>query len=186
MRFVSTAVLAATAISIAMSAAPAAAQSSAEQARFDAAQQRFDSEYRIYRDAVDRYAAARRDSGRLYRDDYDNHPADRPPATGPGGYRLAPDDRDENGYDPARDYSRDGQERVLRNDERVYAGEDGRYYCKRSDGTTGLIVGGAAGGILGNVIDGGHSRTVGTLLGGAVGAIAGRSIEQRQSEIRCR
>src|SRR3546814_1327278 len=85
--------------------------------------------------------------------------------------------RDENGYDPARDY-RSGaqyQQRVMRPDERVYAGEDGRYYCKRNDGTTGLIVGGAAGGILGNVIDGGHSRILGTLLGGAAGALAGRA-----------
>ncbi|MCB8829851.1 glycine zipper 2TM domain-containing protein, partial [Escherichia coli] len=120
--------------------------------------------------------------------------------TGPGGYRQAPvpgaydqgyaadDDRYENGYDPAR-YYRAGsnyRERVLSPDERVYAGNDGRYYCRRSDGTTGLIVGGAAGGILGNLIDGGHSRIVGTLLGGAAGALAGKSIDQNQSEIRCR
>ncbi|WP_425506690.1 glycine zipper 2TM domain-containing protein [Sphingomonas abaci] len=89
--------------------------------------------------------------------------------------------------DPARDY-RDGaqyRERVVSPDERVYAGYDGRYYCKRSDGTTGLIIGGAAGGILGNVIDGGRSRILGTLLGGAAGALAGRSIDQN-SQVRCR
>jgi outer membrane lipoprotein SlyB len=68
----------------------------------------------------------------------------------------------------------------------VYRGNDGRYYCKRSDGTTGLILGAAGGGILGNVIDGGRSRTVGTLIGGALGALAGRSVEQNQSQIRCR
>jgi outer membrane lipoprotein SlyB len=75
---------------------------------------------------------------------------------------------------------------VLGNDERVYAGNDGRYYCKRNDGTTGLIVGGAAGGILGNVIDGGRSRIVGTLLGGAAGALAGKAVDQNQSQVRCR
>ena len=90
-------------------------------------------------------------------------------------------------YDPARDYREGAQyrERVVSPDERVYAGYDGRYYGKRSDGTTGLIIGGAAGGILGNVIDGGRSRILGTLLGGAAGALAGRSIDQN-SQVRCR
>ena len=43
-------------------------------------------------------------------------------------------------------YYRDGryEERDLGRDERVYRGRDGRYYCRRSDGTTGLIVGGVA------------------------------------------
>ncbi|WP_436812489.1 glycine zipper 2TM domain-containing protein [Sphingomonas sp. DT-204] len=162
-------------------ATPAAAQSAAEQQRFDQAQERFDREYQTYRDEVERYVAARQRDQGSYRDDL-------PPPN--GGYRRAPDpypgDRDEGGYDPARYYRPGNEERVLRPDDRVYAGEDGRYYCKRSDGTTGLIVGGAAGGILGNVIDGGHSRTVGTLLGGAIGALAGRSIDQQQSQIRCR
>ncbi len=158
-----------------IAAAPAAAQSGAEQQRFDAAQQRFDREYQIFREETDRYRAS---------------------ASRNGGYRRGPDSRDgydndwrdENGYDPAR-YYRGGntyRERVLSSDERIYSGNDGRYYCKRSDGTTGLIVGGAAGGVLGNVIDGGRSRTVGTLLGAAAGALAGRAIEQNQDQIRCR
>ena len=70
--------------------------------------------------------------------------------------------------------------------DRVYACQNGQYYCKRSDGTTGLIVGAAGGGILGNVIDGGHSRTVGTLLGAAVGGLAGRAVDQNSSQVRCR
>ena len=95
-------------------------------------------------------------------------------------------DRYENGYDPSRYYRSGGtyQERVLSPEDRVYAGTDGRYYCKRSDGTTGLIVGGAAGGLLGNVIDGGHSRVVGTLLGGAAGRAGGpcgRTQQQRRA-----
>ena len=100
---------------------------------------------------------------------------------GPGRNRWATD------YDASR-YYRDSasyQERRLRDTDEVYRGSDGRYYCKRSDGTTGLIVGAAAGGILGNLIDGGSNRVAGTLVGGALGAIAGRSIE-RDQDIRCR
>ena len=33
--------------------------------------------------------------------------------------------------------------RVLSANDRVYLGRDNRYYCRRSDGTTGLIIGGA-------------------------------------------
>jgi hypothetical protein len=39
--------------------------------------------------------------------------------------------------------------------------EDGRYYCRRPNGTTGPIVGGAAGALIGRQIDGGRSRTTG-------------------------
>jgi hypothetical protein len=90
-------------------------------------------------------------------------------------------------YD-ARRYYRDGpqySERRLTDADEVYRGSDGRYYCKRSDGTTGLIVGGVAGGLLGNVVDGGRNRVAGTLIGGALGALLGRSVEQN-SDIRCR
>src|SRR3954471_15273461 len=73
--------------------------------------------------------------------------------------------------------------------DRIYRGRDGRYYCRRSDGTTGLIVGGIAGGVLGNIIDGGHSRGVGTVLGALVGAVAGSSIDRnannQNQQIRC-
>jgi hypothetical protein len=90
-------------------------------------------------------------------------------------------------YDASRYYRADGryQDRVLRDDDYVYRGSDGRYYCKRSDGTVGLIIGGVTGGVLGNVIDGGRNRTAGTLIGGALGALAGSAI-QRDSEVRCR
>jgi len=165
-----------------LAAVPAVAQNGADDARFRAAQERFDREYQIYRQAADQYQQSRARGG--YREPaYDN-----------GGYRRAPDpyasgyadDDDRVVYDPSRDYRAGNQyrERTLSADERVYAGYDGRYYCRRSDGTTGLIVGGAAGGVLGNVIDGGRSRVVGTLLGAAGGALAGRAIEQNQ--VRCR
>ena len=90
-------------------------------------------------------------------------------------------------YDASR-YYRDGpnySERRLSDNDEVYRGSDGRYYCKRSDGTTGLIVGAAAGGILGNIVDGGHNRAAGTLIGGALGALAGKSIAEN-NDIRCR
>jgi len=70
-----------------------------------------------------------------------------------------------------------------RNDQ-VYVGRDGRYYCKRSDGTAGLIVGGIAGGVLGNAIAPGGSKTLGTLLGAAGGAAVGSSIDK--DHVRCR
>lgn len=91
-------------------------------------------------------------------------------------------------YDAARYYRDDPryQERVLGPNDYVYRGSDGRYYCRRSDGTTGLIIGGVGGALLGNVIDGGHSRTAGTLIGGALGALLGRSVDQNNSDVRCR
>jgi hypothetical protein len=103
-----------------------------------------------------------------------------------GGYQTDPS-RFTTSYDAQR-YYRDGpqySERRLSDADEVYRGSDGRYYCKRSDGTTGLIVGGAAGGVLGNIVDGGHNRVAGTLIGGALGALLGRSVEQN-SDIRCR
>jgi hypothetical protein len=76
------------------------------------------------------------------------------------------------------------RERRLSRNDRVYAGRDGRYYCRRSDGTTGLIVGAAAGGLFGNAISNGRSSTLGTLLGAAVGATVGASIDR--DNVRCR
>ncbi|HEX7752025.1 MAG TPA: glycine zipper 2TM domain-containing protein [Novosphingobium sp.] len=91
-------------------------------------------------------------------------------------------------YDAARYYRDDPRytERRLSYQDEVYRGSDGRYYCKRSDGTTGLIVGAAGGALLGNVIDGGRSRVGGTLIGGALGALLGRSVDQQSSDYRCR
>jgi hypothetical protein len=85
-------------------------------------------------------------------------------------------------------YYREGRnyrERRLSRDERVYRGRDGRYYCRRNDGTTGLIVGGVAGGLLGNIIAPGGSETLGTLLGAAAGAAVGQSVDKNQ-DVRCR
>ena len=157
---------------VAVSASPASAQSRAEEDRWEAAQRRFDNERALYQRERERYEAAVRRDEEYRRDDY----------------RSGDDySRYETDYDAARDY-RDGpqyRERVLTAEDEVYRGSDGRYYCRRSDGTTGLIIGGAVGGILGNVIDGGRRRTGGTLIGGALGALLGRGIERNQP-VRCR
>lgn len=174
-------------------AAPAVAQTAQDDARFQQAQQRLDNELRLFRQEFDRYQAARANNPRGgYRGGYNdprnggyNDPRNGGYNDPRGGYN---DDRVETGYDPAR-YYREGpnyQERVLSADDRIYRGNDGRYYCKRNDGTTGLVVGAVAGGVLGNVIDGGHSRSVGTILGAILGGAAGRSIDKNNSDVRCR
>jgi hypothetical protein len=91
-------------------------------------------------------------------------------------------------YDAYRYYRDDPryQERRLSAQDEIYRGSDGRYYCKRNDGTIGLVVGGVGGAALGNVIDGGRNRVAGTLIGGALGALLGRAFDQNQSDVRCR
>jgi hypothetical protein len=53
-------------------------------------------------------------------------------------------------------------------------------YGRRCSGTTGTIVGGVAGALLGRGItrNGYHSGTTGTILGGALGALAGRAVDK--------
>jgi hypothetical protein len=91
-------------------------------------------------------------------------------------------------YDAYRYYREDPRypERRLTAQDEVYRGSDGRYYCKRNDGTIGLVVGGVGGAALGNVIDGGRNRVAGTLIGGALGALLGRALDQNSTDVRCR
>lgn len=85
----------------------------------------------------------------------------------------------------ADEYYRSGsQVRRLGANDRIYRGQSGQYYCRRPDGTTGLIIGGIAGAVLGSAIAPGNSNTIGALLGGAGGALAGRAIER--NNVRCR
>ena len=83
-------------------------------------------------------------------------------------------------WDASKHYKHDERHyhprRLGRND-RIYRGSDNRYYCKRDDGTTGLIVGGVTGGVLGNVIAPGGSKTLGTIIGAGAGALIGRAID---------
>lgn len=84
-------------------------------------------------------------------------------------------------------YYRDGsnyQPHRLTYDDRVYRGQNGNYYCRRSDGTTGLIIGGAVGGLLGNSIARGSSKTVATIIGAGAGALLGREIDR--GGVNCR
>jgi len=111
-------------------------------------------------------------------------------------YQLGNDDwdddddyRDRRRYRKGRHsrYDRHGRyrepRRISRRD-RVWRGRDGNYYCKRGNGTTGLVIGAAGGALLGRAIDTRGDRTVGTLLGGALGAVLGREIDRGSA--RCR
>ncbi|MCC6989593.1 MAG: glycine zipper 2TM domain-containing protein [Acidobacteria bacterium] len=82
-------------------------------------------------------------------------------------------------YDAARYYRNDRRYRPYRlgRNDRIYRGSDNRYYCRRDDGTTGLIVGGMAGGILGSIIAPGGSKTLGAIIGAGAGALIGREID---------
>lgn len=163
-------------------AAPAAAQTAAEDQRFETAQRRFDSELAQYRVEFDRYQAARRN--RPYSQNGYNSGG-----YNSGGYNSGSnsdpryDDREDSNYDPVRDYRSGSQyrERVLASNERIYRGSDGRNYCRRSDGSTGLIVGASTNSMLGSVLSGVGSGTVGTLLG----AILNRSASA-SAQVRCR
>ena len=96
-------------------------------------------------------------------------------------------ERRDGSWDPARSYRNDAHRyrarRLGRND-RIYRGSDNRYYCRRDDGTTGLIVGGVACGVLGNFIAPGSSKTIGTLIGAGAGALIGRAIDD--GDVVCR
>lgn len=82
----------------------------------------------------------------------------------------------------ARDHRRYHNDRGVK----YWRGNNGRYYCKRSNGTTGLLIGGVAGALAGRAIDTRGDRTVGTLLGAAGGAVLGREIDRGGSRPRCR
>lgn len=104
---------------------------------------------------------------------------------------VAPGETSANQYrDWRRDrrYSRDDYRRGYgdnyRYQGRNWRGNDGRYYCRRENGTTGLLIGGVGGALLGRTIDGGRDKTLGTVLGAAAGALAGRAIDR--SDSRCR
>ena len=103
--------------------------------------------------------------------------ADPPPWAPAHGYHKVKGkkyDRRGRYYEPRRIYRGD----------RVWRGNDGRYYCRRDNGTTGLIIGAAVGALVGRELDGGRDRTVGTIIGAAGGGLLGRAIDR--GELRCR
>jgi len=70
-------------------------------------------------------------------------------------------------------YYRDGYA-----ERRTYYRSAPRSSC-RTSGTTGLIVGGAAGALLGRELDGGRDRATGTILGAGAGALVGRELSRK-------
>lgn len=92
-----------------------------------------------------------------------------------------------NGYGDRYGYNRPAggpySGRPIGENDYIYRDADGRYYCKRDDGTTGTIVGAIAGGVLGNIIAPGGSKTLGTIIGAGGGALAGRAIDR--NDVRC-
>ncbi|GGD88667.1 hypothetical protein GCM10011515_05420 [Tsuneonella deserti] len=110
---------------------------------------------------------------RGYYSEYGRYDYDRPDPRY-GGYYADRYYRNDSRYRPYR----------LNRNDRIYRGQDGRYYCRRADGTTGLIVGGIAGGVLGNIIAPGGSKTLGTIIGAVVGGAAGAAIDA--NNVTCR
>lgn len=76
--------------------------------------------------------------------------------------------------------NRDGR----RYEGRYWRGDDGRYRCKRSNGTTGLLVGAGVGALIGDQVAGRGDKTLGAIVGGLGGAAAGRAIDR--SRVSCR
>ncbi|RKF21256.1 glycine zipper 2TM domain-containing protein [Altericroceibacterium spongiae] len=80
-------------------------------------------------------------------------------------------------------HSRYRGDRVTRNT-RVWRDRDGRWRCKKDNGTTGLLIGAAVGGLAGNEIAGRGDKTLGAILGAVGGGLLGREIDR--SDARCR
>jgi hypothetical protein len=85
------------------------------------------------------------------------------------------------GWDPSHSYHAGNYDRRMTRNDRVYRGSDGRYYCRRNDGTTGLVIGALGGGVLGSAVGGG---VLGTLVGAGAGGLLGRSIDR--GNVHCR
>lgn len=89
----------------------------------------------------------------------------------------------------ARDHDRGwyrGNERARYVDSRGYRddrgySQDRGYRCRKSGGTTGLLLGGVAGALLGRAIDTRGDRAPGTIIGAGAGALAGRAIDRNSN-----
>lgn len=76
------------------------------------------------------------------------------------------------------------QPRRISRNSYMWRGRDGRYYCKRDNGTTGLVIGAGVGALAGHELAGRGDRTLGAILGGAIGAVVGREIDR--GSLNCR
>src|SRR3954468_14120914 len=124
-------------------------------------------------------AAAHRNNRDRYEDRWDRREDRRERAENRRELREDRYEARRNYWDAARYYRRDTRyrPRQLGRNDRIYRGSDSRYYCRRDDGTTGLIVGAVSGGVLGNIIAPGDSKTIGTLSGAGAGALIGRAVD---------
>ena len=92
-------------------------------------------------------------------------------------------ERDYRGYDDRPSYNDRGYYNQA--NAQSWRGDDGRTYCRKPNGTTGLLIGGVVGGLLGHEIAGRRGdRTLGVILGAAGGALVGRAVDRGGS--RCR
>ena len=103
--------------------------------------------------------------------------ADPPPWAPAHGKRA----KDRGLYDS---YGRYYEPRRLSHGDRIWRAKDGRYYCRRDNGTAGLIIGAAVGALVGRELDAGRDWTVGTIIGAAGGGLLGRAIDR--GELKCR
>jgi len=70
---------------------------------------------------------------------------------------------------------------------REWRGRDGRTYCRRSNGTTGMVVGGITGALIGNGVAGRGDKLLGTGVGAVAGVFGGRAIDRTiTAKRRCR
>lgn len=74
--------------------------------------------------------------------------------------------------------------RVLHRNDRIWRGRDGHYHCRRDNGTTGLVIGAAVGGLAGHEIAGEGDKVLGTVLGAIGGGLLGRAIDR--GDLKCR
>lgn len=74
--------------------------------------------------------------------------------------------------------------RRITRDSYLWRGDDGKYYCKRDNGTTGLVIGAGVGALAGHELAGRGDRTLGVLLGAAIGGTLGRAIDR--GDLQCR
>jgi len=70
---------------------------------------------------------------------------------------------------------------------REWRGRDGRTYCRHSNGTTGMVVGGVTGALIGNGVAGRGDKLLGTGVGAVAGVFGGRAIDRTiTAKRRCR
>ena len=102
-------------------------------------------------------------------------------------YRYQPSYSQYDGYERYNGYdTRSAYGEPVYGNTRVWQGRDGNYYCRKKDGTTGLIIGAAAGALIGRSVSGYGDRTLGTVIGGALGALLGKQVAQNTGNSRCR